>query len=122
MPIMKKEKLILKLSASALKLNYSLRNNFVITMTVTNNEDVIIEPELNSTKLLINGKASFVWMETVGNGLSESNWYSLPPGQTVSKSWATLGEQLFNAPGEYVLQLQLRNTKSEHIKIIVLND
>ena len=84
--------------------------------------ELIIDPELGSTKLLINGKASFVWMETVGNGLSESNWYSLPPGQTVSKSWATLGEQLFNAPGEYVLQLQLRNTKSEHIKIIVLND
>ena len=119
---MKKEKLVLVLSATPLKINFSMRQSFVITMMVTNNEELIIDPELGSTKLLINGKVSLIWMETVGNGLSESNWYSLSPGKSVSKSWATLGEQLFTAAGEYVLQLQLRNIKSEEIKIIVLND
>ena len=119
---MKKEKLTLILSATTLELNFSLRNNFIIAMTVTNDGDMIIDPELHLTRLMVNGKESFAWMEAVGNGHRESGWFSLPPGKSVSMSWATLGDQLFPAPGEYILQLQLKTVKSEQVKIIVLND
>lgn len=119
---MKKEKLKLILSATPLEFCFSLRKNFFITLMVTNCDNLIINPELHLTKLMINGKESFSWMEAVGNGLRDSNWFSLPPGETTSMSWSTMGDQLFPAPGEYILQLQLINIKSEQIKIIVLKD
>jgi hypothetical protein len=119
---MKKEKLKLILSATPLEFRFSLRKNFVIVMIVINSDNRIIDPELHLTQLIINKKESFPWMEAVGNGLRDSNWFSLPPSETTSMSWSTMGEQLFSAPGEYILQLRLRNIKSEQIKVIVLKD
>ena len=117
---MKYEKIILTLLATPLSFSFLLRNNFIIAMMATNLDDITITPELHLTKLLINNKESFSWMETVGNGHRESNWFSLPPGQSTSISWSTMGDQLFQTPGEYILQLVLKNIKSEKIKIIVL--
>lgn len=118
----KTEKLTLKLSATPTRFSLSLRKNFIIEMMATNEGYEIIDPELHAAELLINGKESFAWMETIGNGLRSGNWFSLPPHQSVSMSWATIGDQLFPTSGEYILQLQLRTIKSEQIKITVLKD
>jgi hypothetical protein len=115
----KKEKLILELLAIPLQFRFSVRKNFVITMIVTNSDNVMIEPNLHLTKLIINNNESFIWMEAVGNGHRELNWFTLPPHQSTAMSWSTMGEHLFQEPGEYELQLRLRKLKSERIKITV---
>lgn len=119
---MKKEKLLLSLSSPVTEFVFSLRSKFVIAMSVTNVHDRIIEPELHLTKLMVNGKESVAWMEAISNGHRSSNWFSLLPGQSVSISWSTMGDQLFPTPGIYILQLRLRALKSDEVKITVLKD
>lgn len=119
---METEKLILRLMAQPLTFSFSMRKNFIIKMTAINNDDVVMNPELHLTKLLINKKESFMWMEAIGNGQREANWFSLPPHQSASISWSTMGGQLFQEPGEYILQLRLGNITSDPIKITVIKD
>lgn len=119
---MKQEKLTLTLLAPDAEFVFSLRSKFTIAISVTNEDDKIIDPELHLTNLMVNGKESVAWMEAISNGHRSANWFSLPPGQSVSISWSTLGQQLFPSPGEYILQIQLRAIKSPAVKVTVLPD
>ncbi|MFM9948413.1 MAG: hypothetical protein ACKV1O_10785 [Saprospiraceae bacterium] len=119
---MKKEKLTLTLSVSPSTLYFSNLKDFQISIAVTNLSKMTINPQLQMTDLNINGEKSMIWMLAICNGIRESKWFSLPPGETTSKSWSTMGEQLFPEPGEYTLQLHLRNISSDSIKITVLKD
>ena len=117
-----KNDVMLILSGDPLNFYFSERNSFKLTITAKNERDSAFNPELHFTKLIVNGEESIFWTETISNGHRESKWFFLPPGETTSMTWSTIGGQLFHEPGEYILQLQLRDIKSDEIKISVLND
>ena len=119
---MEKEKLIISLTISSTFIYYSKRKDFKISVSAINQSNKAYDPDLYLTMLVVNGKESEVWRHAIGNGRRESKWYSLPPGETTSMSWSTMGEQLFPEPGEYILELQLRDIKSESVKVTVLKD
>lgn len=118
---MKNETLKLEIRAAPLQLAMPERKNFKISIAATNQGDKVIDPELNRAKLFINGKESKVWGLAIGNGKREAKWFALPPGDTVSMGWSSMGESLFPAPGEYTLVLHFDNRKWEPIQVHVLD-
>lgn len=96
---------IVQLVAEPLQFTMSERNRFKISITARNQGSEVIDPELHRAKLFVNGKDSFVWNLAISNGKREAKWSALPPGETVSMSWSSMGESLFPAPGEFSLVL-----------------
>lgn len=119
---MKKENISIQLSTNTETIILSKLKNFEISISGTNHGNRVVNPEFQMTDLYVNGVKSMTWMLAIGNGIREAKWYSLPPNETTSMSWSTMGEQLFLVPGDYTLQLRLRNIKSNSIKITVLKD
>jgi hypothetical protein len=110
----------LNLLAEPLRLTLSERKDFKISISATNRGSQVIDPELHRAELFINGKASKAWSLAIGNGRREAKWSALPPGDTVSMTWSTLGESLFPAPGQYSLVLRHEGTELAPIHVEVL--
>jgi hypothetical protein len=109
----------LKLTADPLQFPLSERNNFKISIAATNTGSEVINPELHRAQLLVNDQVSTAWNLAIGNGRREAKWYALPPGDTVSMSWSSLGQSLFPAPGDYTLVLRLDDKKLDPIQVHV---
>lgn len=92
----------------------------MIGFAATNMGAGVIDPELFGVRLFINDEDSLIWGEAIANGHREANWFALPPGNTVSMSWSTLGDSLFPVPGEYALKLRLDNVESPAVVVRLL--
>jgi hypothetical protein len=95
------------------------RDRLRLTLSATNAGTEIVDPELHRAQLEINGRRSRAFSLAVGNGRREPKWYSLPPGDTVSMTWPTLGERLFDEPGEYTLVLSLQGREADAVTVTV---
>ena len=95
---------------------------FKISISATNRGSEEIDPELYQARLLINGQDSLAWSETIGNGRREEKWFALPPGDTVSMSWSTIGRSLFPTSGDYTLELHDGGRVMAPIQVQVLPD
>lgn len=100
---MNKDLIQLKFTAEPLQFSMSERAVFKISLAATNRGNEIIDPELHFVELFINDQKSMIWNETIGNGRREAKWDALPPGDTVSMSWSSMGESLFPSSGNYIL-------------------
>jgi len=110
----------LKLAAKPLKLTLSQLNRFKISLSATNQGSEVIDPELQHARLLVNGHASKAWSLAIGNGRREAKWAALPPGETVSMTWSSLGEGLFHEAGVFMLVLHYRELELDPIEVRVL--
>jgi hypothetical protein len=102
------------------KLTMSERKNFRISLSATNEGGVIIDPHLHEAKLFVNGKESKVWSLAIGNGKREAKWFALPPGETVSMTWSSMGESLLTRPGVFTLALRFDEMQLAPIQVQVL--
>jgi hypothetical protein len=118
---MENETVKLEIRAEPLQLMMSERKNFKIFIAATNQGDKVIDPELQRAKLFVNGKESKAWSLAIGNGKREAKWFALPPGDTVSMGWSSMGQSLFPAAGQYTLVLHFDNRKLEPIQVHVLD-
>jgi hypothetical protein len=109
----------LKLKVEPKEFSMPERQRFKISLTATNQGKETIDPELHLAQLLINNKASRQWNLAIGNGRREEKWFALPPGDTVSMSWSSLGPSLFPTPGEYTLVLRYHDKKLDPIHVRV---
>lgn len=91
------------------ELTLAERGRFRISLSATNEGSETVDPELHLAQLLVNGTPSKAWSLAVGNGKRERKWFELPPGETTSMTWSTLGESLFREPGTFELVLRLRD-------------
>lgn len=107
----------LELLAEPRELSMTERDNFVIGIKATNRGSEIIDPKLYTVTLMINGKESLIWNETIANGIRDAEWFALPSGETVEMKWPSMGELFFSAPGKYVLALK-QGTK-EYVPLVV---
>lgn len=109
-----------KLVVEPRQFSMSERQSFKISIVATNQGDQVIDPELHRAQLFVNDTKSMVWSLAISNGRRETKWYALPPGDTVSMSWSSMGPSLFPDPGEYTLILRLDNQESAPIQVHVL--
>ena len=110
----------MELTADPLQLTISERENFRISIGATNEGGEVIDPELRRAQLFVNDKWSIAWMLAISNGRREAKWSALPPGETVSMTWSSMGESLFPDPGEFALVLHYNDTELPPIKVQVL--
>ena len=95
------------------------RDKFDVGVMARNLGKETIDPELHRARLLINGRDSLQWGDAISNGVREEKWYSLPPGESVSISWGSMGAALFPDSGEYILRLRLGTFEAEPIVVRV---
>lgn len=112
----------LELGVKPLQFSMSERDWIKISITATNQGSEVVDPELHRTRLYINGKDSLIWNEAIGNGKREPKWFALPPGETVSLSWSTMGKSLFPAPGKYKLVLNYTDKEWSPKVVVVTPD
>lgn len=108
-----------RLSAEPTSLTKDTRDQLRLTLSATNVGTEVVDPELHRAELLVNGRRSRAFALAVGNGKRETKWYALPPGDTVSMTWSTLGERLLDEPGEYTLQLSHDGQEAEPVTVAV---
>ncbi|TFG45161.1 MAG: hypothetical protein E4H31_03085 [Dehalococcoidia bacterium] len=116
---MKTEKIKAKLTVEPLQFTMEERKKLKITIAATNLQDDVIDPELYRARLFINDRDSLIWADTISNGLRETKWFALPPGETVFMTWSSLGEFLFPSPGEFILVLRLGDMELAPIQVQV---
>jgi hypothetical protein len=107
----------LELIAEPLTLAMTDRKAFRIGLAATNRGTRTIDPQFHRTRLVIDGREAPAWNLAVGNGRREAKWFALPPGETVTLTWTSLGETLFPVPGDYVLTLRLDKTSSQTVQV-----
>lgn len=117
---MKKETVRLVLRAEPQQLTMSELKDFKISLAATNQGRETIDPQLHRAKLLVNGKESKVWSLAIGNGKRKAKWFALPPGETVSMTWSSMGESLLTRPGVFTLALRLDDMQLAPIQVLVL--
>ena len=108
------------LGAEPGRLTMSERKNFKISIAATNEGGKVINPQLHEARLFVNGKESTVWSLAIGNGKREAKWFALPPGETVSMTWSSMGESLLTGPGLFRLALRLDEMQLAPIQVQVL--
>ena len=117
---MKEEPVKLVLRAEPQQLTLSERKHFKISLAAINQGREIIDPQLHRVKLLVNGKESKVWSLAISNGKREAKWSALPPGETVSMTWSSMGESLLTGPGVFTLALRFADMQLAPIQVRVL--
>lgn len=111
-----------ELVAEPLRLAMKERGRFRIGVVAANPSGHVIDPELHRMQLLVNGQASQLWSDTIGNGRHEEKWFALPPGESVAATWSTLGPMLFAVPGRYTLALRIGNKVGKPVEVDVSAD
>ena len=94
------------------------RDSLMITATVKNLGATLIDPQLNLSELKVNRTVSKDWNLALGNSGHPKKWRALPPGESVSGSYAKMFE-LFPKPGDYTLVLVVSGVASAPVAIHV---
>jgi hypothetical protein len=108
-----------QLSVEPASLTTATRDQLRLTLTAKNVGMEIVDPQLRSAQLTVNGRRSRAFSLAVGNGRRENKWYALVPGDSVSMTWSSLGESLFPEPGEYTLVLSHDGREAEPVVVSV---
>jgi hypothetical protein len=91
---------------------------FQINFTLVNDGDAAIDPEIGSSRLLVNGKELKDWAFIVGQGPRDDRWKSLPAGDHISFGYA-MGEY-FNEPGVYKVSWKGKGFESPEVVFRVM--
>ena len=92
------------LTASPNPVTMAGRAAFRLERRVTNEGASPADAMTPSASFTINGAPSMALDMAFGNGVRESRWAALAPGETVSDA-RDMGESLFPAPGDYVIAM-----------------
>ena len=109
----------IELLAAPRELSLGERAAFEIGIVATNRGPEAVDPGLDRARLEINGQDSLQWGDAIANGIRDEEWYELPPGQSVSMTWPSMGEIFFPTPGTYTLKLSLREIESAPVEVRV---
>ena len=86
---------------------------FMIHFALVNDGDKTINPDVESSRLLVNGKDLKGWDFIIANGIRDDSWYALPPGDYLAFGYA-LGER-FEKPGVYKVSWKGKGFASNEI-------
>ena len=91
---------------------------FQIQFTVANDGDAVVDPEIESSQLIVNGKEFKHWNLVIGNGPRTGEWKALPAGRYVRFGYA-MGSY-FNEPGVYKVSWKGKHFESPEIVFRVM--
>jgi hypothetical protein len=110
----------LELRAEPSQLTVPTRDRLRLSVTATNEGAEVVDPELYRAELRVNGERSRAFALAIGNGRRDPKWFALPPGESVSMTWSSLGESLFPGVGEFTLVLAHDDREAEPVTVSVL--
>ena len=90
-----------------------------VYFTVVNDGEATVDPSIGSSHLFINGKEPNDWNIVINNGIRNSYFTALPPGEILSFTYQ-LGPRYFASPGIYKIQWQLGSQQSPEIVFRVM--
>ncbi len=90
------------LTATPRTVSMGQRDAVELTIEVTNVGSETVDPKQHLGRFELDGVAHMGLELWFGNGLRTMTWSALPPGETATDV-RKVGEQLFEAPGEYVV-------------------
>jgi hypothetical protein len=91
---------------------------FMVFFGLVNDGDKAVNPEVESSQLLVNGKELENWPFIIANGIRGRRWKSLPPGDHLSFGY-DLGNH-FAKPGIYKLSWKGKGFQSPEIVFRVM--
>jgi hypothetical protein len=91
---------------------------FSVTFTLVNDGEKAIDPQVDSSRLLINGMEMADWKFLVNNGPRSEEFDSLPPGQKLLFAMA-MG-RYFTEPGIYTIKWKGAEFESREVVFRVL--
>jgi hypothetical protein len=91
---------------------------FVIHFAVVNDGDKTVDPQLEASKLLVNGKELEDWAFNIAQGPRDNRFKALPPGDDLSLAMA-LGKY-FTKPGTYRVSWKGKGFEAPEIVFRVL--
>lgn len=106
------------LESQPLQVAMAERKTFKVKVRVANRTADTIDPKLATSELLVNGEPSLGWKNTIANTGHSAKWSALPAGDTTGGTWS-IGERLFDKPGDYTLQLRVSDILSAPVHIHV---
>ncbi len=95
-----------------------LGDPFMIRFGLVNDGNQVVDPDLDASQLLINGKPLPEWRVIIGNGPEPKNRHALPPGQRISFGYE-FGRH-FTKPGIYKVVWKGKGFESPEIIFRVL--
>src|SRR5262249_19477491 len=87
--------------------------NFMVNFGLVNDGTQVVNPELGSSQLFVNGKELKDWPFIVSIGPRDARWEALPPGDHLSFGYA-LGRH-FEKPGTYKVSWKGQGFESPEI-------
>jgi hypothetical protein len=91
----------------------------VVSFEVVNDGDSVVDPGIGSSRLFINGAEPSGWNFIINNGLRNSYFWALPPGERLSFGYE-LGPRYFSTPGVYTVSWQVGSFLSPPVTFRVL--
>jgi hypothetical protein len=95
-----------------------LPKTFMVQFNVVNDGTKTVNPKIESSHLLINGKEPKDWNFIINNGLRGLYFYALPPGKTLVFGMGL--KRYFEKPGIYKVRWEGENFKSSEITFRVV--
>jgi hypothetical protein len=93
-------------------------DRFMLYFGLVNDGDKTVDPELESSQLLVNGNELKDWRFILSNGPRDDRWEALPPGDNLSFGIA-LGAR-FEKPGVYRVSWKGKGFKAPEIVFRVM--
>lgn len=93
-------------------------SRLTVSFGLVNDSDKTINPDLDSSKLLVNGKELENWILIINNGIQPHNRDAIRPGDYLLFSIAL--EERFRLPGEYRLVWKGKEFQSAELVFRVL--
>lgn len=87
--------------------------------SVVNDGDTVVNPNVEASRLFINGAEPRDWNILIGNGTRSLDFNALPPGRTLTFTYQ-LGSRYFAAPGIYTVRWEGPNFRSPEITFRVM--
>jgi hypothetical protein len=93
-------------------------DSFIIAFGIVNEGDKPVDPEINSSKLFVNGKEIKDWLFILAGGPRDDSWKAVPPQGHLSFGYALW--KYFRKPGVYKVQWKGKSFQSPPIVFRVL--
>jgi hypothetical protein len=90
-----------------------------MSFVVVNDGETVADPSVEASHLFINGVEPKDWSFVISNGLRNSYFKALPPGQILSFGYQ-LGPSYFSTPGIYSVRWEGPNYKSAEVTFRVM--
>jgi hypothetical protein len=90
----------------------------MMNFALVNDGDKAINPDVESSQLLVNGKVLEDWSLTIRNGPRDDRWESLPPGDYIL--FAVEVSRHFKTPGLYKIVWKAKQFQAREVEFRVL--